>query len=344
MLVLFDFVATASMVHLHRAVSLPVLSASAPTLRPLLSASTPSLRVAQPPVALLEQVALPAGFIAEKAALMQNAPVSFGALYFLCELLIPLNTGLAPIGGALYGFARGLAIVATASTAAAVAAFFIGRTFRERFTLRLRRSPAVSKQFAFIDRVIARGGFRALLLLRLIPTPIPAINFLYGLTSVAPHSYIVATAVGNLPGTAAIVSTGLFGKQLLTASVASPSHRAWCTQAWCAQPMWAYAAAAVALIAAVQLVANGVRSAKGALEALLAEDEEECAAEVRPESEELLELVPCDAIPDECRPWSSGSEAAVECAGIEPHSSPTGLAGTLVRWRTREVREVRDRN
>ena len=314
---------------------------------PLLSApaSAPTLRVAQPPVALSLDpsiLAMPVQAIADRAAMMQNAPLSFGALYFLCELLIPINLGLAPIGGVLYGFTRGLAIVAAAGLTAATAAFFIGRAFRERVMRRLAGSPAVFKQFVFIDRVISRGGFRALLLLRLIPTPIPAINFLYGLTSVAPHSYIVATAVGNLPGTAAIVSTGTFGKHLLAANSATSlpflatasSSRAWCTQPWCAQPLWAYAAIAAVLVVVSRLVADGVRSAKSALEALSAEEEEECAVEQLDAAsqaggdEMLLERIPCIPIPDDCRPWSSGGAAAIECATPmpTPTATPTSRA------------------
>jgi uncharacterized membrane protein YdjX (TVP38/TMEM64 family) len=246
-----------------------------PMMRPALAPSFASIAAisrSAPPTALLEAPI--------QAALgLQQAPVAFGVLYALCDLLIPLNVGLAPVGGALYGARFGIAVVLTAGVVAATAAFFIGRLFRTRVLQWMHSMPQVERQFAFIDRAITNGGFRAVFLLRLIPTPIPALNYLYGLTGVAPSPYIVATALGNLPGTAMVVLTGAMGKQLF-------SLRSLPTQ----QPWWAYALAVAAVGALLHLGARGIDHAKRALDELAGADEG-------------------------CRPWLSSGEAAVQCEG-----------------------------
>ena len=112
-----------------------------------------------------------AGIGAAAAVAKLTSPLLFGLLYAFCDLLIPLNIGLAPLCGAMFDFPTALAIVLTGGVAAATAAFFIGRMLlQDRVRSQLQKMPTTERQFSFIDRAITRGGFRAVFLLRLIPT------------------------------------------------------------------------------------------------------------------------------------------------------------------------------
>ena len=186
---------------------------------------------------------------------------------------------------------------------AATAAFFVGRVFQQRVLLWLSTMPAVSRQFAFCDRAIANGGFVAIFLLRLIPTPIPALNFLYGLTSIRASTYVLATAIGNLPGSTVIVSSAAMGKRLLFAR--SALGRA---------PVWQLATGAI-VVAAV-LIWFGrlvVETAKSRLVDIAGADE--CglpaeAAEPAP-TEAVTEAESADGC--RCLPWLPRRRAEGEC-------------------------------
>ena len=55
--------------------------------------------------------------------------------------------------------------------------------------------------FQAIDNAIGEDGFRVVALLRLSPLlPFALSNYLYGLTSVKPRPYILASWLGMLPG------------------------------------------------------------------------------------------------------------------------------------------------
>lgn len=74
-----------------------------------------------------------------------------------------------------------------------------------------------SKQFAAIDRAIAKDGFKFVFLLRLSPLlPFAASNYLYGLTAVEFDAFVLASWLGMLPGTWAYISAGSVGRSLLT--------------------------------------------------------------------------------------------------------------------------------
>lgn len=78
----------------------------------------------------------------------------------------------------------------------------------------------------------------------MIPTPVPYINYIYGLTSMKLPQYTLATALGYFPGTVAFVSSGAAGKSLAGGGAAGAS-----------QPWYVYAAAA-AFAAGVLLLAK----------------------------------------------------------------------------------------
>ncbi len=66
--------------------------------------------------------------------------------------------------------------------------------------------------FRRLDEQIGRRGFLTVFVARLVPViPFASLNYALGLTSVTLRSYVVATAVGILPGTAVYVAVGAYG-------------------------------------------------------------------------------------------------------------------------------------
>jgi uncharacterized membrane protein YdjX (TVP38/TMEM64 family) len=78
----------------------------------------------------------------------------------------------------------------------------------------------------------SQGGFRAVFLLRVLPTPVPYINYIFGLTSLKFPEYALATVLGYLPGTIAFVSSGAVGKAIIAGAVDGVNESALRSQPW----------------------------------------------------------------------------------------------------------------
>lgn len=134
----------------------------------------------------------------------------FIAAYAATSLLPAGPTAvLTIVGGALFGFPTALACVLCAAVLGAVGAFFLSRYLGRD----LVRGISGERLLA-LDRRVAEHGFGTVLLARLVPlVPFSAANYAFGLTSVRWRSYVAATAVGIVPGTALYVAVGAFGAE-----------------------------------------------------------------------------------------------------------------------------------
>ena len=102
------------------------------------------------------------------------------------------------------------------SVAAATLAFVLGRTVARGW---IARRIAGSPRFAAVDEAIGENGFRIVLLLRLSPLfPFNLLNYALGLTRLSLRDYVVASALGMLPGTILYVYLG----SLVTSASESP--------------------------------------------------------------------------------------------------------------------------
>lgn len=129
--------------------------------------------------------------------------VAYVLLYVLfCIFLLPAS--LLTIGaGALFGFAKGSAVVIIGGTLGATASFLLARTVLRK---RVEAMTAGNAKFSALDRAIAREGGRIVFLVRLSPVfPFSWINFAFGLTGVSTLAYVVATFFGIIPVTLAFV-------------------------------------------------------------------------------------------------------------------------------------------
>ena len=123
-----------------------------------------------------------------------------GTIAFLPGAILTLAAGFA------YGPVWGLLIASPASVAGATAAFLLGRTLlRDWAAAKVGRSSRAQA----IDAAVARQGFTLVLLLRLSPLfPFNALNYVLSLTRVRLSTYVLASFLGMLPGTALYVYLG----------------------------------------------------------------------------------------------------------------------------------------
>jgi uncharacterized membrane protein YdjX (TVP38/TMEM64 family) len=142
------------------------------------------------------------------AWVMQNyvaALAGYVAIYALIVALsLPAAAALTLAGGFLFGWLAGGLAAVTAGTAGAIAIFLLART--------ALAEPLARRAGPWLDRL--RAGFQAdaigyLLFLRLVPAfPFWLVNLAPALLGVSLRDYVVATAIGIIPGTFAFALTG----------------------------------------------------------------------------------------------------------------------------------------
>jgi len=119
---------------------------------------------------------------------------------FLPGSLLTLAAGFA------YGPIWGLAVASPASIAGATAAFVLGRTLLRDWAA---RKTSDSARVRAISRAVEQEGFKIVLLLRLSPLiPFNVLNYALSLSRVRLGTYVAASAIGMLPGTALYVYLG----------------------------------------------------------------------------------------------------------------------------------------
>jgi uncharacterized membrane protein YdjX (TVP38/TMEM64 family) len=112
---------------------------------------------------------------------------------------------LTMAAGAIFGLAKGTALVFVAATLGASAAFLVSRYLARPLVERLL---AGNERFAAIDRAVGQEGRKIVFLLRLSPLfPFNLLNYALGLTRVRFRDYVLASA-GILPATLLYVYYG----------------------------------------------------------------------------------------------------------------------------------------
>lgn len=133
-----------------------------------------------------------------------------GALLFVVGYVIAAvafvpGSVLTLAAGAIFGIAKGTALVFIGATLGAAAAFLVSRHLARTA---VERRLAGNERFAAIDRAVGREGRKIVFLLRLSPVfPYNVLNYALGLTTVRFRDYVVAS-VGMLPATLLFVYYG----------------------------------------------------------------------------------------------------------------------------------------
>jgi len=144
---------------------------------------------------------------AEVAALGPVAPPAFVLLYAgTCLLPLP-RTVLSVASGLLFGLSGGLLLALVGAVLGATAGFALSRVLGRDAVERL-----TGTRVARVDALLARRGLAAVLFVRLVPViPFTPVNYAAGLSAVRLRDFVLGTAVGSVPGTAASVALGAYG-------------------------------------------------------------------------------------------------------------------------------------
>jgi len=131
--------------------------------------------------------------------------IYFFIYIMMTALSIPGASVLTLLGGALFGFSKGLLIISFASTIGATLAFLISRTLLRDFV-----QKKYGQRLKAINEGIEREGAFYLFTLRLIPIfPFFIINLAMGLTKIKTITYFFVSQIGMLAGTAVYVNAGV---------------------------------------------------------------------------------------------------------------------------------------
>ncbi|XP_019197635.1 PREDICTED: uncharacterized protein LOC109191428 [Ipomoea nil] len=185
----------------------------------------------------------------------------------LAVAYIPLTVLAVPAsvltlgGGYLFGLPVGFVADSIGATIGAAAAFLLGRTIGRSFVIsKLKDYP----QFRAVAIAIRRSGFKIVLLLRLVPfLPFNMLNYLLSVTPVPIMEYVLASWLGMMPITFALVYVGTTLKDLSDV-----------THGWgeFSKTRWVFIV--LGLLVSVVLMICVTRVAKAALEKALAENDD----------------------------------------------------------------------
>jgi uncharacterized membrane protein YdjX (TVP38/TMEM64 family) len=131
-------------------------------------------------------------------------PLAFLGAHIVVTVLPFPRTAFTLAAGLLFGPTLGILLAVTASTCSAVLALLLVRAAGWQLN-RMIRHPGMEA----LDARLRARGWPAVLSLRLIPAvPFSVLNYAAGASSVRVAPYLMATLVGLLPGTAAVVILG----------------------------------------------------------------------------------------------------------------------------------------
>ena len=169
----------------------------------------------------------------------------YAAVYVIATVLALPGAAVTLAAGFVYGPLWGTALVSPASVAGATCAFAIARFIARDFVAeRVRRHP----RFAAIDEAVGERGWEIVFLLRLSPiVPFNFLNYALGLTRVRTRDYVVASAIGMLPGTFLYV---YLGSLITSAAELLRGHRP-STGPWGQVLFWAGLAATILVTAVI---------------------------------------------------------------------------------------------
>ena len=134
----------------------------------------------------------------------QSALAFFAAYVAVAALSLPGAAIMTLIGGAIFGFSKGLVLVSFASAIGATLAFL-----SSRFLLRDWVQTKFGERLKPINDGVAKDGPFYLFALRLVPLfPFFVVNLVMGLTSIKTWPFYWVSQLGMLAGTAVFVNAG----------------------------------------------------------------------------------------------------------------------------------------
>lgn len=130
--------------------------------------------------------------------------VGFVLAYALAVVAFVPASALTVAAGLVFGWLLGTVLVIVGATLGAAGAFLLARSSARPLAQRF-----AGRYVERIDGLVGNRTFMTVLLLRLLPlVPFSASNYAFGLARFRFDHYVLATAIGIIPGTAAYVAFG----------------------------------------------------------------------------------------------------------------------------------------
>ena len=134
----------------------------------------------------------------------------FIGVYALAAILFLPGEIFTIAAGLVYGVAGGTVVALAGATLGAALAFLVARYL---LRARIEKLAEKNKKFGTIDEAIGKQGWKIVGLLRLCPLiPFNVSNCFYGISSIGFWPYLIASALGMLPGTLLYVYLGVIGQ------------------------------------------------------------------------------------------------------------------------------------
>ncbi len=131
-------------------------------------------------------------------------PMAYILFYAIRPLVLFPSTLLTLAGGFVFGPVLGVLYTVIASNASSTVAYFVGYFFGEGL-LKEDGSDNFIQRYA---RRMRSNSFETILVMRFIFLPYDAVSFLAGFLRINYWPFILATALGTIPGTIAFVGFG----------------------------------------------------------------------------------------------------------------------------------------
>ncbi|MEW6402304.1 MAG: VTT domain-containing protein, partial [Chloroflexota bacterium] len=136
-------------------------------------------------------------------------PLIYVVLYAVRPLILFPSTILTLAGGFVFGPILGVLYTIIASNISSTIAFFVGHYFGEGMfdekTLKVSETFRVLQGFA---RRMRENSFETVMIMRFIFLPYDAVSYLAGFLRIKYFPFILATALGSIPGTMAFIGFG----------------------------------------------------------------------------------------------------------------------------------------
>jgi uncharacterized membrane protein YdjX (TVP38/TMEM64 family) len=137
------------------------------------------------------------GDVIRRARDVPALPVLFVLAYVIATVFGIPGTVFTLAGGAIFGIVLGSILNWAGATLGAVGAYALARRLGSDAVRDL-----LGRRATVLDALTSKAGFATLFRLRLIPVvPFNGLNFAAGLVPVPFRTYVVATALGIIPGT-----------------------------------------------------------------------------------------------------------------------------------------------
>lgn len=131
-------------------------------------------------------------------------PIIYIVLYAIRPLILFPSTVLTLAGGFVYGPVLGVVYTILASNISSTIAYFVGHFFGEGM-LKDDGSDNLIQRYA---RRMRENSFETVMIMRFIFLPYDAVSYLAGFLRIKYWPFILATALGSIPGTMAFIGFG----------------------------------------------------------------------------------------------------------------------------------------